>query len=59
MKIYTLDEVCEILSIGKTTLYKLINTKVLKAVKIADCTRVAQDDLEEYISKIREDNLEN
>lgn len=53
MKLLTIKETCQILAIGKTTIYKLINQGSLQAIKIADCTRINQQDLYDFIDKLK------
>lgn len=53
MKLYTIKDVCQIFSIGKTTVYKLIKEGKLKFVKIADCTRFTGFDIQSFIESIR------
>ena len=47
--IYSTDEVCEFLGIGKTSLYKLINNKKIDAIKIGRLTRISSESLQSFI----------
>lgn len=47
-KYLSVPEVCEILNVGKTTVYKLISDKKLPAKKFGGCTRVHVDALAEF-----------
>lgn len=49
--IITLDEACEQLQIGKSSLYQLMRSKQLKAFKIGRCWKVPVASIEEYIKQ--------
>jgi len=49
------NEVAEVLRVGRTTIYNLIKSGELKSVNVAGCRRVADSDLEEYIESLRAD----
>ncbi len=47
----TLPEVAELLSISKTTLYRLIYGRKIKCYKISGLLRFKQEDVEDYINR--------
>ena len=49
LKLYTIDEVTEILKISQRTLYVYIKNKSLKAVKVGKDWRVRKNDLQDLI----------
>ena len=51
IKVYTLEEVREILKLTQRTLYNYIKNGDLKATKIGKYWRVQHTDLEEFIEK--------
>lgn len=50
LKLYTLDELAEILKVTRRTLYNYIKSGKLKAVKIGKYWRVTQEHFEELLS---------
>ncbi|MDR2023093.1 MAG: helix-turn-helix domain-containing protein [Hungatella sp.] len=46
-----LEDVCEILSIGKNTAYSLLNTKELQGFKIGHVWKIPKSSLESYITE--------
>ena len=51
IRVYTLDEVAEILKLTKRTLYSYIDAGTLKAVKMGKYWRVSEESLQDFISK--------
>lgn len=51
IKMYTLEEVADILSVTKRTLYTWIKAEQLKAVKIGKYWRVSEQALREFTTK--------
>lgn len=49
MKVYTLQEVADILQITRRTVYTYLKDGKLKAVKIGKFWRVSEENLEEFI----------
>jgi excisionase family DNA binding protein len=49
-EILTLDEMCEILNIGKNTAYRLLNSKEINAFKIGHVWKITKKSLENYIN---------
>lgn len=47
--IYEIEDVCEILKIGKSTAYKLVRTHELRAFKIRGIWKVRAEDLNDYV----------
>lgn len=50
IKVYTLDEVADILQLTRRTLYSYIKEGKLKAVKIGKYWRISEKNLEDFIS---------
>jgi len=51
MIIYEIEDICEILKIGKSTAYALVRKKELKAFKIHGIWKVTDTALSDYLSK--------
>lgn len=51
LKVYTLDEVRELLHVTRRTVYNYIREGKLKAVKIGKYWRITQKNLEDFLSK--------
>lgn len=49
-KIYTLEEISDLIKITRRTLYDYVKTGKLKAVKIGRTWRVTEKQLEEFLS---------
>ena len=49
IKLYTVEEVTEILKVTQRTLYNYIKRESLKAVKIGKYWRIKVEDLEDFI----------
>jgi len=47
---YTVNETMEILRIGRSLFYELVNSKKLKIVKLSGKTLIRKDDLDAFIS---------
>lgn len=56
IKIYTLEEIVDILKVTRRTLYNYIKHGQLKAVKIGKYWRVSHKDLQDFISKGTDEN---
>lgn len=50
IRVYTLDEVAEIMKLTKRTLYNYIAAGTLKAVKMGKYWRVSEENLQAFIS---------
>lgn len=50
IRVYTTEEVAEILQVTKRTIYNYIKAGALKAVKIGKYWRISAENLEEFIS---------
>lgn len=48
-EIITLDEMCEILNIGKNTAYKLLNTKQIPAFRIGKSWKIPRSAINNFI----------
>lgn len=51
IKVYTLDEVAEILKTTKRTLYTYVKDGKLQAVKLGKYWRVTEDNLQSFLDK--------
>lgn len=49
IKMYTIDEVAELLGLTKRTIYKYVTEKTLPAYKFGSAWRVGHDDLVQFI----------
>lgn len=49
-RVYTLDEVAEIMQVTKRTLYNYIKAGTLHAVKMGKYWRVSEENLQDFIS---------
>lgn len=51
IKVYTLEEIAELLHITRRTLYTYVKTGKLKAVKVGKYWRVTEKNLEAFLAK--------
>ena len=51
--ILTVDDLCEVLRIGKNAAYKLINSGKLKCYRISRTWKIPRQSVEEYIDEAR------
>lgn len=51
--LYTTQEACRLLSVGKTTLFGLLNSGELRSVRIGNARLVAHDDMIDYVAGLR------
>lgn len=58
IKVYTLDEVAEILQVTKRTLYTYLKTGKLHAIKVGKYWRVTEDALQAFLSTGTENKAE-
>lgn len=49
----SVEEVCEYLGLGKTTVYEMIRTRELPSIKIRNRIRISSEDLREYLESNR------
>ena len=49
----SLDDLCEMLTIGKNTAYQLLRTKQIKAFKIGRIWKIPRESVSEYIQRQR------
>ena len=47
---YTVDEIAEILDIGRTSAYKLVKQNLFKSVRIGTTIRISKKSFEEWMS---------
>lgn len=50
IKVYTLEEIAELLHITRRTLYSYVKDRKLKAVKVGKYWRVTEKNLEEFLA---------
>lgn len=53
IKLYNIDELTRFLSVSKTTVYRLIETRQIPFYKIKGCIRIAHDDVMKYLEQNR------
>lgn len=51
LKVYTIDEIAELLHITRRTLYAYLKTGKLKAIKVGKYWRVTEENLKDFLSK--------
>jgi excisionase family DNA binding protein len=51
-RLYTVREVQEILKVGRSFAYKLVQSGEIRAVRVGRCLRVRATDLEAYIAAL-------
>lgn len=51
MEIYEIEDLCEILKIGKSTAYDLVRKKEIEAFKIHGIWKISKIAVEEYLKK--------
>ena len=56
IKLYTVDEVAELLSLTSRTIYKYISDKELPACKFGTALRVTHEDLQAFIESKRDND---
>ena len=56
IKVYTTDEVLDILKVTRRTLYRYIKAKQINCVKIGRMYRFTEQDLKDFISRGTEEN---
>ena len=49
---YTVDEIAEILDIGRTSAYKLVKQNLFKSVRIGTTIRISKKSFEEWLAKM-------
>lgn len=49
---YTVDEIAEILDIGRTSAYKLVKQNFFKSVRIGTTIRISKKSFEEWMAKM-------
>lgn len=52
---YRVDETCSILSIGRTTLYRLISEGKLRTVKLYGATRITDDSIRTFAASLEQE----
>lgn len=49
---YTVDEIAEILDIGRTSAYNLVKQNLFKSVRIGTTIRISKKSFEEWMAKL-------
>lgn len=52
-KVFTVEDLMEYLSIGRTTAYKLLRSNKIKALKIGKLYRIPKKAVDDYIDSVR------
>jgi excisionase family DNA binding protein len=52
-RLYTIKESCAVVGLGPTSIYKLLKTGALKAVKVGSLTRIRSEDLEAWLAALQ------
>ena len=52
-KLYNIDQIAEILNVSKITVYRLVETRMIPFYKIKGCIRFTENDVLEYLDKVR------
>ncbi|MBA3726606.1 MAG: helix-turn-helix domain-containing protein [Armatimonadetes bacterium] len=50
-ELLTVREVCAMLKLGRSTVYSLINSRQLRAIKIGGSTRIREEAVQEFLQK--------
>lgn len=58
MQAYTVEQVAEILNIGRDKVYFLIRTGQLRSIKIGKLRRITDRHLAEFVTSLEEPSLE-
>lgn len=53
----TIPQASKELALGRTTIYQLIRTAQIEAVKIGKSLRITRSSVEEFVRKLREESL--
>lgn len=56
MEVYTVEQIAEILNVGRDKVYFLIRTGQLRSIKIGKLRRITNEHLEEFIASLEEMN---
>lgn len=51
VRIYEIEDICELLKIGKSTAYELVRTKELESFKLHGIWKISEDALQNFINK--------
>lgn len=54
-RLYTLEQVAGLLSLGRSHLYRLITAGLLRPIKVGKSVRVSREELERFITALQED----
>jgi excisionase family DNA binding protein len=58
-RLYTIDQVAEILAVSKITVYRLVESRKIPFYRIKGCIRFAETDVWEYIRQNRIGPVDN
>jgi excisionase family DNA binding protein len=56
LQAYTVEQVAEMLHIGRDKVYELIRTGQLRSIKIGKSRRITEEQLTEFIASLEGDN---
>lgn len=51
VELITIDELCELLMIGRTTAYRLLRSKEINAFKIGKVWKISKASVEKYVKE--------
>ena len=54
MQAFTVEQVAEMLHIGRDKVYELLRTQQLRSIKIGKLRRITEDQLAEFIASLEE-----
>ena len=54
----TIDQVAELLNLGRTKTYEIVMSKSLESIKVGRRRLVPRDSVDDYVSKIRRQEVE-
>jgi excisionase family DNA binding protein len=57
IRLVTVEQACSMLSLGRTTMYSLLNSGELPSYTIGRVRRIAVEDLRAYVAKQKDDSL--
>lgn len=54
-RLLTVQSAAELLAVGRSTIYRLMNSGELLSVKVRGATRITQSELERYMRSLKEE----
>jgi len=58
VKLYTINQVAEVLAVSKITVYRLVETRKIPFYKIKGCIRFTEKDIFDYLNQSRIESVE-